>query len=92
MPAWAHHTLTEYLSRIWFDTHSQDRHILRLVIDQIGDHGIVLGGDYPLTVPEDGVLHVMAEVSAMGLPPETVGMIEHANARRLLGTRYSSSQ
>jgi diguanylate cyclase (GGDEF)-like protein len=33
MPAWASHTLTEYLSRVGFDTHSQDRHILRLVLD-----------------------------------------------------------
>jgi predicted TIM-barrel fold metal-dependent hydrolase len=84
MPAWASRHLTEYLSRVWLDTHSQDRHILRLVIDQVGDQGIVLGGDYPLTVPEDGVLHVMSEVKALGLPAESVTNIERANAARLL--------
>jgi aminocarboxymuconate-semialdehyde decarboxylase len=92
MPAWASRHLTDYLARVWLDTHSQDRHILRLVIEQFGDQGIVLGGDYPLTVPEDGVLHVMAELSAMGLASESVANIEHANARRLLGARYTPAK
>jgi predicted TIM-barrel fold metal-dependent hydrolase len=86
MPAWAEHRLTDYLKHVWLDTHSQDRHMLRLLLDLLGDeHGIVLGGDYPLTVPEDGVLHVMDEVGAMQLAPATVRRIERDNAARLLG-------
>ena len=85
VPGWANRALEDYLKRIWVDTHSQDRHILRLVMELIGDHVIVLGGDYPITPPEDGVLHVMSELDALGVSDQTRGKIERDNALRLLG-------
>ncbi|HEX6512154.1 MAG TPA: amidohydrolase family protein, partial [Chloroflexota bacterium] len=91
LPDWAKHTLTDYMARLWLDTHSQDRHILRLVMDVIGENGIVLGGDYPLTIPEDGVHWLMKELDALGVSPETKRKIERENALRLLGTRAPTS-
>lgn len=85
VPDWANHALEEYLGRIWLDTHSVDRHLLRLVLDVAGDQAIVLGGDYPLTLPEDGVLHNMRELDALGVSATTRANIERENARRLLG-------
>jgi predicted TIM-barrel fold metal-dependent hydrolase len=85
LPDWANHALEEYLSRIWLDTHSTDRHLMRLVLDLAGDKTIVLGGDYPLTLPEDGVVHNMNELAALNLSPETRSNIERDNALRLLG-------
>ncbi len=85
LPDWANHALEEYLGRIWLDTHSVDRHLLRLVLAVAGDHAIVLGGDYPLTLPEDGVLHNMAELDALGVSAATKANIERENALRLLG-------
>ena len=86
LPRWANGVLREYLSHVWLDTHSQDRHILRLVMELLGDDGIVLGGDYPITPPEDGVPHVMAELDALGVSETTKHKIERENAERLLGT------
>jgi predicted TIM-barrel fold metal-dependent hydrolase len=85
LPAWANHALEDYLGRIWLDTHSQDRNILRLALQVAGEHAIVLGGDYPLTLPEDGVLYNMAEVAALDLSPQTTSKIERENALALLG-------
>jgi len=87
LPEWAKHTFVDYLRHVWLDTHSQDRHIMRLVLDLLGDDNIVLGGDYPLTVPEDGVHWVLQELGALGVSPETVHKIERDNALRLLGSR-----
>jgi predicted TIM-barrel fold metal-dependent hydrolase len=85
LPAWANRTLQDYLSRVWLDTHSQDRHILRLVLELLGDDGIVLGGDFPITPPEDGVPYVMAELEALGVSDTTKRKIERENAEHLLG-------
>lgn len=85
LPDWATHAFEDYLERIWVDTHSQDRHIMRLVMELVGDQTIVLGGDYPLTPPEDGVLHVMAELEELGVSAETKRRIERENALALLG-------
>lgn len=85
LPDWANHAFEDYIEHIWVDTHSQDRHIMRLVLDLVGDRTIVLGGDYPLTLPEDGVLHVMDEVEALGASAATKANIERENALRLLG-------
>jgi predicted TIM-barrel fold metal-dependent hydrolase len=85
LPDWATHAFEDYLSRIWVDTHSQDRHILQLVMQVAGDHTVVLGGDYPLTLPEDGVLHAMGELEALGVSAETRAKVERENALRLLG-------
>src|SRR5207253_195151 len=49
LPTWATTSLSDVLSRVWMETHTQDRHALKLVIDECGDHTIVLGGDYPFT-------------------------------------------
>jgi predicted TIM-barrel fold metal-dependent hydrolase len=84
LPRWAVGDLREYLSRIWLDTHSQDRHILRLVLDLLGDETIVLGGDFPITPTEDGVPYAMAELAALDVPESTRRKIERENAERLL--------
>jgi predicted TIM-barrel fold metal-dependent hydrolase len=85
VPDWANHALEEYLGRVWLDTHSQDRYIMRLVMDVAGEHTIVLGGDYPLTLPEDGVLYNMRELDALAPSSATRAKIERENALRLLG-------
>jgi predicted TIM-barrel fold metal-dependent hydrolase len=85
VPDWAQHALEEYLGRIWLDTHSQDGSLMRLVMEVAGDDVIVLGGDYPLTLPEDGVLHVMKELDRIGASPHVRAKIERENALRLLG-------
>ena len=85
LPRWANRTLREYLSRVWLDTHAQDRHILRLVLELLGDDVIVLGGDFPITPPEDGVLFAMGELEAMGVPESTRRKIEREKAQHLLG-------
>ncbi len=85
VPAWANRALEEYLTHIWLDTHSQDRHLIRLVTELLGDDVIVLGGDYPITPPEDGVPHVMGELDRLGVPDSTRRKIERENAMRLLG-------
>ena len=85
LPRWANRTLREYLSRVWLDTHAQDRHILRLVLELLGDDVIVLGGDFPITPPEDGVFFAMGELEAMGVPDSTRRKIEREKAQRLLG-------
>jgi predicted TIM-barrel fold metal-dependent hydrolase len=85
LPSWANGTLRDYLSRVWLDTHSQDRHGLRLVMDLLGDGGVVLGGDYPITPTEDGVPHVMGELAALGVSDSTRRKIERENAEGLLG-------
>lgn len=85
VPEWANHALEEYLGRIWLDTHSTDRHLMRLVLDVAGEDTIVLGGDYPLTLPEDGVLHNIRELDALGVTDSVKAKIERGNARRLLG-------
>jgi predicted TIM-barrel fold metal-dependent hydrolase len=84
LPRWAAGDLQEYLSRIWLDTHSQDRHILRLVLELLGDDGIVLGGDFPITPTEDGVPYAMAQLDALGVSENTRRKIERNNAERLL--------
>jgi predicted TIM-barrel fold metal-dependent hydrolase len=85
LPSWATRTLQEYLSHLWLDTHSQDRHILRLVLEMLGDDVIVLGGDFPITPVEDGVLHVLGELEAMDVVDSTRRKIERENALHLLG-------
>ena len=85
VPQWAKGDLREYLSRIWLDTHSQDRHVLRLVLDLIGDESIVLGGDFPITPIDDGVPYAMFELAALGVPESTTRRVERENAEHLLG-------
>jgi len=87
LPSWIHKSLGEYLSRLWLDTHTQDRHALALVIAEAGDHVIVLGGDHPYTPPEGGIPYAMAEVEAMGTTAEVKRKIERENALTLLGPR-----
>ncbi|HEX6513217.1 MAG TPA: amidohydrolase family protein [Chloroflexota bacterium] len=91
LPHWADHALEEYLSRLWLDTHSQDRHIMRLTMEVAGEDAIVLGGDYPLTLPEGGVLHAMTELEALGVSEQTRTKVERENALRLLGATRTSS-
>jgi predicted TIM-barrel fold metal-dependent hydrolase len=77
--------LGDYLSRVWLDMHTQDRHAIALVIAEAGDHVLVLGGDHPWTVHERGVPTQMAELDALGVSDETRRKVERENALRLLG-------
>jgi hypothetical protein len=79
--------LNEYLAHLWLDTHTQDRHAMALVMAEAGEHTIVLRGDYPVTQPENGVDHALAELDALRLPPATRQKIERDNALTLLGPR-----
>jgi predicted TIM-barrel fold metal-dependent hydrolase len=70
---------------VWLDTHTQDRHALRLVLEEAGTGGVVLGGDYPVTAPDLGMHYVQAELDALDLSPEVRRKIERDNALDLLG-------
>ncbi len=87
LPSWVNKTLREYLSHVWLDTHTQDRHALSLVIAEAGEHVVVLGGDHPYTPPQGGIPYAMAEVNAMGVSSELKRKIERENALNLLGKR-----
>ncbi|MBM2811659.1 MAG: aminocarboxymuconate-semialdehyde decarboxylase [Chloroflexi bacterium] len=78
-------SLGEYLSRIWLDMHTQDRHAIAMVIAEAGDSVLVLGGDHPWTVPERGLPLQMAELEALGVSEETKRKVERENALCLLG-------
>jgi predicted TIM-barrel fold metal-dependent hydrolase len=79
--------LNDYLARLWLDTHTQDRHAMALVMAEAGEHTLVLGGDYPVTQPENGIDYALAELDALRLPPATRQKIERDNALTLLGPR-----
>ena len=85
VPRWARAELSEVLARLWLDTHSQDRHALRLVLEELGARNVVLGSDYPVTAPELGMDYVQAELDALDLSTDTRQRIERDNALELLG-------
>jgi predicted TIM-barrel fold metal-dependent hydrolase len=85
VPIWARSELGDVLSHVWFDTHTQDRHAVRLVLEEAGAESVVLGGDYPVTAPELGMRYVQAELDALHLSPEARRRIERDNALALLG-------
>jgi len=80
-------SLADYLSHVWLDTHTQDRHALALVMAEFGAHTIVIGGDYPFTVPSLGMDYTLAELAALSPDAETRHNIECNNALALLGRR-----
>ena len=84
MPVWARSELTEVLSHVWLDTHTQDRHALRLVLEEAGSTQLVLGGDYPVTAPDLGMYYVQSELDALDLSTEVRRKIERDNALDLL--------
>jgi predicted TIM-barrel fold metal-dependent hydrolase len=85
VPAWGRHSLNEILARVWLDTHTQDRHAIRLVLDEIGSQSIVLGGDYPVSPVEVGIRYMGWELDALDLDVATRRRIERDNALALLG-------
>jgi predicted TIM-barrel fold metal-dependent hydrolase len=91
LPPWAQKSLGEYLSQLWLDTHTQDRHAIKLVIDEAGDHAIVLGGDHPYTPYVGGVPYALKELDALNLSAESRQRIERDNALKLLGPRVSGT-
>jgi hypothetical protein len=84
-PGWSRSELSDILSHVWLDSHTQDRHALRLVLDQVGPRSVVLGGDYPVTAPNLGMQYTQAELDALELAPEVRLNVERDNALRLLG-------
>ncbi|KIZ16616.1 amidohydrolase family protein [Streptomyces natalensis] len=89
-PSWASRDLRQILSQIWMDTHSQNRDAIRLVVDQVGEHTIVLGGDYPWTPTEFGLEYTMAELDALQLPPGKRRKLERDNALALIGGPWAA--
>ena len=87
MPEWVNVDLRDVLSRVWLDTHTQDRWALELVMREAGAHTIVLGGDYPFTEPELGMDYTRAELDALHLSAEVRRQIERDNALAFLGSR-----
>jgi predicted TIM-barrel fold metal-dependent hydrolase len=87
IPDWATRDLSEILSHVWMDTHAQNRNAIRLVLDQAGDHTVVLGSDYPWTPTEFGMDYTNSELDALRLSPQTRRKIERDNALALIGTR-----
>ena len=87
LPSWVNRTLGEVLSHLWLDTHTQDRHAMSLVIEEAGEHVIVLGGDHPYTPSDGGIPYAMKEIQAMGASAELTRKIERENALNLLGQR-----
>jgi predicted TIM-barrel fold metal-dependent hydrolase len=87
MPRWASISLSDVLSHVWLETHTQDRHALSLVMAEAGDHTIVLGGDFPYTLPDLGMDYTLGELDALELKPEVRRKIECENALTLMGAR-----
>jgi predicted TIM-barrel fold metal-dependent hydrolase len=83
-PGWARAELSAVLSHVWLDTHTQDRHALRLVLEEAGPRTIVLGSDYPVTAPALGMRYVQSELDALELASEVRRSIERDNALDLL--------
>ena len=52
---------------------------------EAGDHVIVLGGDHPYTLLEEGIPYTMAELDAIAVSAKTKRKIECENALNLLG-------
>lgn len=82
---WATRDLREILSHIWMDSHAQTGNAMRLVLDEAGDHTVVLGSDYPWTPPEFGMDYAVSELDTLQLPTGTLRNIERDNALRLIG-------
>ena len=87
LPQWARHELSDIMSHLWLDTHTCNRNAMRMLIEEAGDHTIVLGGDYPVTLPDLGVDYAMAEIEALNLPPQVKRKLERDNGLALLGKR-----
>ncbi len=87
LPSWINKSLGGYLSQVWLDTHTQDRHAMSLVIEEAGEHVIVLGGDHPYTPANGGIPYAMKEIEAMGASVDLIRKIERENALNLLGQR-----
>jgi predicted TIM-barrel fold metal-dependent hydrolase len=92
VPIWAGTQLTDVLSHVWLDSHTQDRHALRLVLEAVGPRGVVLGGDYPVTAPELGMHNAQAELDTLDLSAEVRRKIERDNALALLGVDDGASE
>jgi predicted TIM-barrel fold metal-dependent hydrolase len=90
LPAWVDRTLSDYLSHLWLDTHTQDRYGMELVLAEAGDQSLVLGGDHPYTPEADGIPYALSELDALGLSEETRRKIERGNAEALFGERLTS--
>lgn len=85
LPRWTSHTLDDILGHVWVDTHSSDRHAIALALAEAGDTQLVLGGDYPVTLPDLGMHYTIGELDALNLSHETRKKVERENALALLG-------
>lgn len=86
-PAWAARSLNDILSHVWVDTHTQDHHAIRLVLEEAGADSILLGGDYPVSPLELGMEYMIDQLGALKAGPEVRQQIERDNALAFLGLR-----
>ncbi|MGH7964477.1 MAG: amidohydrolase family protein [Candidatus Binatia bacterium] len=72
---------SSYLNQFCLDTVAFNPPMLRYLAETYGAERLVIGTDYPLPAR---VTHPVAEVQALGLPPDAEAAILSGNARRLL--------
>ncbi|MFL5796593.1 MAG: amidohydrolase family protein [Actinomycetota bacterium] len=72
----------ESMRRLYFDTVTHDRDLLRGLIDWAGAGHVLLGSDHPFDMGTD---RPVEEVRELRLPPERETAILGGNAERLLG-------
>jgi aminocarboxymuconate-semialdehyde decarboxylase len=73
---------SSYLSKMYFDTITFDKEILRHMIDKFGPGHVLLGTDYPYDMGEENPLGLIGSVRGLKLAERA--MIEGGNAARLL--------
>jgi aminocarboxymuconate-semialdehyde decarboxylase len=76
---------SSYLKKMYFDTITFDRQMLRHLIDQYGAGHVLLGTDYPYDMGEENPIKLIGSVP--GLRRAEREMIEGGNAARLLKIR-----
>ncbi len=76
--------LDDYRGRIFTDCHSLDRYAMQCTIDTLGPESIVVGGDFPLCLPHEGISWTIDEINSMRLTASERELIFGGNAARLL--------
>lgn len=76
--------LRDYKGRIFADCHSMDRVAMQCAVDNLGADAVVVGGDYPLCLPAEGICWTIDEINSMRLTAPEREKVFGGNAARLL--------
>ena len=68
------------LKRLYYDSLTHDPHLLRALIEYVGEERVLLGSDYPFDMGDDDAV---GSIRRLGLTPDAEDMILHRNAARL---------